>query len=748
VTSGRTPQNLRVEILLVVLASLLSLGLRSYPIHDAVFAPDGVRMMGADPFFHMRTVDNLARHFPQRSGFDPYMIYPGGQQVPTGPLFDWILAGAALLLGGGTPDDEWIDFVGAWAPAVIGALLVPLAWLVGRTLFGVVAGLVSAGLIAVLPGNLFELTRLGFPDHHAAEALLYVGVWAALAAALRSGMASGRPFWTAASVAGLLLGGFLANRPAGAFLAAFLVLWAGLDCIARHFRRQSCVEVGALMSVTLLIAAAVFVPVGGMIWSGMTLLVLAGGLAAVAASAGLSWWLTRRNASTWAYPAALAASAAVLVGVAVLLVPETVQGIYGTLRRLASSQTVLTIRELHPLLAGPDGGLTFQPAYEQFTTSFFLLPVVAGSLLLESLGGREDSNKRLFLVLGGCFFAATLAQNRMAIYLAPVAAVGVGWLVEQVWSMDLRRGVRSIVLAGTLGIVYLPNLHALTEQAPALTGITDDWVKALHWLRDNTPEPLGDPNAYFSYEPRRATGDPYPYPPSAYSVMLWWDYGYWLLREGRRMPAANGTQSGAVEAANFFVQDDPAAATRIAEQRASRYIVTDPTLPLWREKDMTSTSAKFRSMLVWSGVDPKEYCEFYVRIREGEPEIVTVFYPKYYRSMMARLHLFDGTAVEPKKSTWVIAYQEREGSSGSYRRISSMRRFDDYPQAQKYIDARPDQKLVLAGLLPQTSCVPLEALEDYELIYRSSDDKLAMLNGYRAVKIFERTGPHHAADNR
>jgi len=153
-------------------------------------------------------------------------------------------------------------------------------------------------------------------------------------------------------------------------------------------------------------------------------------------------------------------------------------------------------------------------------------------------------------------------------------------------------------------------------------------------------------------------------------------------------------------------------------------------------------------MLVWSGVDPREYCEFYVRVREGQSEIVTVFYPKYYRSMLARLHLFDAEAVEPSNSTWVIAYQEREASFGSYRRISSMRRFKDYPAAQEYIDARPDQRLVLAGLQPQNSAVPLEAVDDYSLAHRSSDDKLAALNGYRAVKVFEYARDNDAADDR
>jgi len=741
VITPRSQLSFRVEILLVALACLLAFGLRSYPIYDQVFKEDGVRMMGADPFFHMRTVDNLTRHFPQRSGFDPYMVFPGGQNVPTGPFFDWLVAGTALILGGGSPDQQVIDFAGAWIPVVIGALTVALVWLVGRILFGAVAALSAAFLAAVLPGNFFELSRLGFPDHHCAEALLFVATWAALAFAVDAGIEAGRRYWLAVSAAGLLLGAFLANRPAGVFLAAFLVLWFGVECLARHYRRESCREIGLAGAVVFGLAAAVFVPTGGMIWSEITLLGLAGGFASVVACAILADYFTARQAPWVALPLALAGAAVLLVGAAFLAAPQVFAGLGQNLARLSSSQTVLTVRELQPLFLGQSGRPSLQPAYFQFTTAIFLFPAAFAGILMRSWGGREDSNRRLFLVLAVCSFAAVLAQNRMSIYAAPVIAVAVGWLIARIAEADLRKPVRVAALAVAAAVVYIPNAYALVEQAPALTGINDEWVKALRWVRDETPEPLGDPDAYFTPFPLRSAADgPFPYPPSAYSFMVWWDYGYWLLREGRRMPAANGTQSGAREAARFFVEDDPELAAAILREKRSRYVVADPTLPLWRQQDMEPNNAKFRSMLIWAGVDPREYCEFFIRIREGRPEIVTVFHPKYYRSMLARLYIFDGEAVEPSNSTWVISSQERRASFGSYRRISSMQRFESYEKAQAYVDRRPDQNLTIAGLLPQLSCVPLEKLDDYSLAYASRDDRLTTITGYRSVKVFEYEG--------
>ena len=34
-------------------------------------------------------------------------------------------------------------------------------------------------------------------------------------------------------------------------------------------------------------------------------------------------------------------------------------------------------------------------------------------------------------------------------------------------------------------------------------------------------------------------------PPAAFSVMNWWDQGYWIMQTGRRVPVSNPTQSGA-----------------------------------------------------------------------------------------------------------------------------------------------------------------------------------------------------------
>ena len=82
----------RTTALLLAASVAVALALRVLPAFHSVFAPGLVNFQEPDAWFHMRTVHNLLAHFPHRSGFDPYMFFPGGQTVPTGPVWDYIVA--------------------------------------------------------------------------------------------------------------------------------------------------------------------------------------------------------------------------------------------------------------------------------------------------------------------------------------------------------------------------------------------------------------------------------------------------------------------------------------------------------------------------------------------------------------------------------------------------------------------------------------------------------------------------------
>ena len=183
----------------------------------------------------MRLVDALVRDFPWRIWHDPYLLHPGGESVNAGPVLDWIIAAAALILGAGAPSPRLVDVVGAYVPPVLGALTVVPVYVLGS---GVVlskrrpwAGL----MVAVMPGQLLQRSVLGFTDHHCAEVLLSTTALMFVVLAL-----NGPPdcFRVAPPVlaAGLGLGAYLLTWGGGVLFVAILVLWAVLQLLVDAVR--------------------------------------------------------------------------------------------------------------------------------------------------------------------------------------------------------------------------------------------------------------------------------------------------------------------------------------------------------------------------------------------------------------------------------------------------------------------------------------------------------------------------------
>ena len=157
--------------IILALVFVIALSLRVWLPYDSVFAGDWVRFGGTDPWYHLRLVENLVQHFPQSISFDPYTFYPQGQDVFFAPFFDLILAFPIWVVGLGSPTQHTIETIGAYFPAILGALVTIPVYFIGRELFNRNVGLLAAALIAILPGQFLQRSLLGFTDHHVAEVL-------------------------------------------------------------------------------------------------------------------------------------------------------------------------------------------------------------------------------------------------------------------------------------------------------------------------------------------------------------------------------------------------------------------------------------------------------------------------------------------------------------------------------------------------------------------------------------------------
>ncbi|MCJ7791165.1 MAG: oligosaccharyl transferase, archaeosortase A system-associated, partial [Dehalococcoidia bacterium] len=167
----RLPPIAIVGIILAVLCGI-SLYIRiALPYHQ-IFVNDWVWFRETDAYSYMRNIETLVNHFPHLNFFDPYVLYPGGTGGGLArPFFAWLVAGITLLVSRGAPTPHTMEAVAAYMPAILGTLTLIPVYFIGKELFNRWAGVISAALVVILPGEFLHRSLLGFTDHHVAEAL-------------------------------------------------------------------------------------------------------------------------------------------------------------------------------------------------------------------------------------------------------------------------------------------------------------------------------------------------------------------------------------------------------------------------------------------------------------------------------------------------------------------------------------------------------------------------------------------------
>jgi len=747
---------------LLALFFAVSLYLRVYLPYDSVFSGEWIKFTSVDAYSHMRLVDSLVYNFPHLIAFDPYFLYPGGTDVGNIHFFDWLLASIIWVIGLGSPTQHTIDVVAAYFPAVLGALTVIPVFLIGKELFGRWAGIISAGLIAILPGEFLGRSILGFADHHVAEVLFTTVTMLFLILAIKSARQRQLTFrhlkcldWATGTkpviyslLTGISLGLYLLTWIGGLLFAFIISVYFITQFIIDHLKQQSSDYLGIIGAILFLVATIMFLSVS------FTMLFLVAMVAALLTPLVLSYvsrFMAHRGIKPAYYPLVVIGPA--LAGIAILyIINNTINSpllssIFDAFRIFMPRGASLTTMEMQPLLF-PRGNFSLDIALGNFTSGFFI-GLISLAILFYLTVKRGSPEKSLILVWSLVILAATLGQRRFAYYFAVNVALLTGYLSWQFLHLagfrenedkaeetphlvsrvttepekkkrkvSFQPTTRHINMALAVIIVFFiaifPNIMpALATSSQTRFAPSDAWMTSLIWLKENTPEPFGDPDFYYQYyEPAqkypgtkplltmsdriewiRSEKKRYPYPDSAYGIMAWWDYGYWITRIGHRLPNANPSQSAVPInlTANFFLSQNEEAAQKIIEALESSYIIIDDQI----------TSGKFWAIAVWAGIEGVEFFEDYLLPQEENKLVmVRLFYPEYYRAMTVRLYNFDGQAVTPQASP-VVSFEEKVTKEGK-------------------------------------PIVPLESLKHYKLVH-SSDESVAWQNvgEVPSVKIFE-----------
>ena len=291
------------------------------------------------------------------------------------------------------------------------------------------------------------------------------------------------------------------------------------------------------------------------------------------------------------------------------------------------------------------GQFTLLNIFSNYTTAL-LIGLAGLGLLLYRVFKKATPLTVLMIVWTILVLLSALAARRFAYYFAVNIALLAGyfawWLLEKAGfgrekvaveaqqisartkasrsrlaQVERKKKARPCVMALTLiAVVFIliyPDLGPLPGgQKPAidlasrpLFAPPDAWYASLDWMRKNTPEPLGDANAYYALY--KAPGEPggFVYPDSAYGVLSWWDYGYWISLIGRRIPFSNPGTSATRGEAKFLMAPDEAAAEQSIKDINIRYIVIDNEIASW--------DSKFYALAQWYGKSYQDYYDIYLQ---------------------------------------------------------------------------------------------------------------------------------------
>jgi dolichyl-diphosphooligosaccharide--protein glycosyltransferase len=593
-------------------------------------------------------------------------------------------------------------------------------------------------------------------------------------------------------LAGIFLGIYLLTWQGGLLLVFLIFAYLVIQFIVDHLSHKSSDYLCIVGIPLFLISFLMVLPVLGK--GGFDAIYLASMPIAIVVPLVLSVisrLMAGRALKPVYYPLTLLGLAGIGLAALHAINPSLLQSMLGKFSIFTPAGAMLTVQEVAPLFFPYGNGVfSFAMVWANFNTSFFISFISFAMLIYVAIKGKS-ADKTLFLVWSIIMLAAVLGQRRFGYYYVINAALLTGYFS---WKMLDIAGLRkllakskevagavkkfkkkgkktrekakpktfmqprgawvSVIVVGIVifFLVFFPSIGLWREtptqiggglyigltrsmaESPLVT-MDEGWYTSLLWLKDNSPEPFDDPDFYYKlYE------TPFHYPESAYAVMSWWDYGYFIMQIAHRIPNANPGQSGAVSAGRFFIAQNESFANALADELRTKYVVIDSAMAL---------VDKFYAMVAWADKNPDEsynldeFYEVYYWQTSSGWKSGYLFYPAYYNSIVVRLYNFDGKAVTPTQSI-VISYVEITSGGEKYKEVTSAQPFSSYEDARAYVASQTSGNYKIVGDNPFSSPVPLEELSSYKLVHQSEAKTTMGGQTVPSVKIFKYLGSNES----
>jgi hypothetical protein len=131
------------------------------------------------------------------------------------------------------------------------------------------------------------------------------------------------------------------------------------------------------------------------------------------------------------------------------------------------------------------------------------------------------------------------------------------------------------------------------------------------------------------------------------------------------VPVSNPTQGGAPVSAAFLTSTSEEDALAILAKSRSKYAIVDWELP-FRDGPDGSLQGRFQNLADWAGIPTSRFYSLcFSRRSDVDPwQPVWIYREAYYQSMVYRLMVLGGAAVQPQNNTWVVQTSNRTDANG------------------------------------------------------------------------------------
>ena len=707
-------------ILLVFMA--VAILLRLIP---ALFIKDSgfLYTMDTDTWYTLRQVEVMVNHFPQYDWFDPMTAFPTGKIIDWGPLFPFITAVLCLLTGATT--HSAIIYVSSWIAPLMAALMVPVTYFIGKTVWDWKTGIVAAGLISVVSLSYFTITSFGMVMHHIGETLfssLFFLVYLYYLVSVKWQMPDRKEVKTLAvpvalaALAGVLYFLALLTSTTTLLVLAIIAIFTLVQNMVNHLSNRPSDNL-LILNLVFLSVSTILLVLFGFKQSGTSITTYTIGLvyvnlALIAETIVLSGISNLFRGQRKPYLISLVALA--VTGVAVFWVYPPLQeiGQQGLTLLFGSSNFSINVENTAP----------FSPAFAWQDFNVALILMAGGLLILSYHIVKKRSPEGIFLMIWSVVMLLITVQYLRFTYFSVVNIVLLSAICIKepfTWKKSDGTPLSLHALASSLFSRHGPagrDREAEKASRPQKANKTRKPAKSSRNLEnttDNTTDKLKvfclgavvilaivlfvysgytDANYALNNPTREIPADwieslnwlntntpstgvdyyqqydasTFSYPVGAYGILATWSAGHWITFFSHRIPITNPFQDylgGSSGAYAFFLSQNESQADDILGKLGGRYVITDSYLAV----------DNFPTLIVWetNSVDISQYITQFTVPGVNNPSAVSTEYAyndAYFRTMIVRLYAFDGSMTLPG-SVQYIQYELRnvtaaERSSG------------------------------------------------------------------------------------